>query len=151
MSHPFITHLKEDHEKQRKLAQELTEAKSHEEVEKSRQALYDALYPHIEGEDASIFDFLKTAGDKARSGALEAMEEHHVDRVLLNELMEMDLNDERLLAKAKVLKEVNGHHLDEEEEEHFPRLESLASDSDLDNLFKQYESTEEEFKSEHIS
>ena len=148
MPHPFIAHLLKDHEKQRNFATKLTEAKTLEEVKEHRQALYDALYPHIEGEDASIFDYLKSAGDDAREGALEAMEEHHVDRVLLTELIEMDLTDERLMAKANVLREVNGHHLDEEEEEHFPRLEALASDSELDALFKKYEAAEEEFKAD---
>lgn len=147
MSHPYIAHLLKDHEKQRKFAKKLTEAETPEDVKKYRQALYDALFPHIEGEDASIFDYLMTAGDEARKGALEAMQEHHVDRVLLTELMEMDLNDERLMAKAKVLREVNDHHLDEEEEEHFPRLESLASESELDDLFTKYESAEEAFES----
>lgn len=146
MTHPFIAHLLKDHEKQRKLAKKLTEAKTQEDIKKSRQELYDALAPHIEGEDVSIFEYLKDAGDEARKGALEAMEEHHVDRVLLSELMEVDLTDERLMAKAKVLKEVNDHHLDEEEEEHFPRLEELASESELDELFEKYESAEEAFK-----
>lgn len=145
MPHPFIAHLLEDHEKQRKFAKKLTEAETLEEVKQYRQALYEALYPHIEGEDASIFDFLKSAGEDAREGALEAMEEHHVDRVLLTELIEMDLSDERLMPKANVLREVNGHHLEEEEEEHFPRLEALASESELDDLFKKYEAAEEEF------
>jgi len=148
MTHPFIAHLLKDHEDQRQFATQLAEAETPEDIKRLRQALYDALYPHIEGEDASIFNYLKTSGDEARKGALEAMEEHHVDRILLSELMEMDLADEKLLAKAKVLKEVNHHHLDEEEEEHFPRLEALASESELDDLFKKYEAAEEEFKAD---
>lgn len=148
MPHPFIAHLLKDHEKQRKFAKNLTESKTSEEVKENRQALYDALYPHIEGEDASIFDYLKSAGEVAREGALEAMEEHHVDRVLLMELMALDVMDERLMAKANVLREVNDHHLDEEEEEHFPRLEELASESELDDLFKKYEAAEEKFKAD---
>lgn len=143
MTHPFIVHLLKDHEEQRRLAKELVQAKAIEDKKRLRQSFYEALYPHLEGEDASIFDFLKGKGDEARAGALEAMQEHHVDRILLRELMALDVEDELLTPKAKVLKEVNDHHLHEEEEEHFPRLQELASEAELDELFKMYESTEE--------
>jgi hypothetical protein len=143
MPHKFIEHLLKDHEKQRELAEKLVNAKTIDEKEKYRQELYDALYPHIMGEDASIFDYLKGQGKEARAGALEAMQEHHVDKILLKELMDLDPDDEIFTAKAKVLKEVNDHHLDEEEEEHFPLLQKLADDEMLDELFETYESTEE--------
>lgn len=143
MTHAFIEHLLKDHDKQRDLAEKLVIAKTLEDKEKYRQALYDALYPHIMGEDASIFDFLKSQGGEARAGALEAMQEHHVDKVLLAELMDLDLDDEIFTAKAKVLQEVNAHHLHEEEEEHFPRLQRLADENVLFELFETYEVTEE--------
>lgn len=146
MKHPYIKHLLKDHKKQRKLEKKLVKAETREDKEKFRQKLYDALYPHIEGEDASIFDFLANKGDKAKAGALEAMQEHHVDRILLDELMALDVDDEVFIAKAKVLREVNNHHLKEEEKEHFPRLESLASEEELDALFEAYESAEHEVK-----
>lgn len=142
MTHPYIEHLLKDHKKQRKLEKKLVKAETREDKEKYRQKLYDALFPHIEGEDASIFDFLAKKGDDAKAGALEAMQEHHIDRILLDELMAMDVDDEIFIAKAKVLREVNNHHLKEEEEEHFPRLESLASEEELDALFEAYKSAE---------
>jgi hemerythrin superfamily protein len=148
MTHPYIEHLLKDHKKQRKLAKKLVKAETREDKEKYRQELYDALYPHIEGEDASIFDYLQGKGKKAKAGALEAMQEHHLDRILLKELMDLDVDDEIFTAKAKVLREVNDHHLDEEEEEHFPRLESLASEDELDALFEAYEHAEHAIEEE---
>lgn len=144
MTHPYIDHLLKDHKKQRKLAKKLVKSKTREDKEKYRQGLYDALYPHIEGEDASIFDYLQKKGEEARAGALEAMQEHHCDRVLLKELMALDVDDEIFIPKAKVLREVNNHHLKEEEKEHFPLLESLASEDELDALFEAYEHAEHE-------
>ena len=144
MTHPYIEHLLKDHKKQRKLEKKLVKAETREDKEKYRQKLYDALYPHIEGENASIFDFLVKKGDEAKAGALEAMQEHHVDRILLDELMALDVDDEVFIAKAKVLREVNNHHLKEEEKEHFPLLESLASEEELDALFEAYEHAEDE-------
>jgi hypothetical protein len=144
MTHPYIEHLLKDHKKQRKLEKKLVKSETREDKEKYRAELYDALYPHIMGEDASIFDYLQKQGDKARAGALEAMQEHHVDKVLLKELMDLDVDDEIFIAKAKVLREVNNHHLKEEEDEHFPRLEALASEEELDSLFEAYEHAEHE-------
>lgn len=143
MAHKFIDHLLKDHKKQRQLADKLVNAKTIADKGKYRQELYDALYPHIMGEDASIFDYLKGQGDEARAGALEAMQEHHVDKILLGELMELDPEEEIFTAKAKVLQEVNAHHLHEEEEEHFPLLQKLADDKVLDELFETYEATED--------
>ncbi|HAF47925.1 MAG TPA: hypothetical protein DCL08_01635 [Anaerolineaceae bacterium] len=144
MTHPYIKHLLKDHKKQRKLEKKLVKAETREDKEKFRQKLFDALYPHIEGEDASIFDFLAKKGGEAKDGALEAMQEHHVDRLLLDELMALDVDDEVFIAKAKVLREVNNHHLKEEEKEHFPLLESLASEEELDALLEAYEKAENE-------
>jgi len=148
MTHPYIEHLLKDHKKQRKLEKKLVKAETREDKEKFRQKLFDALRPHIEGEDASIFKYLVEQGGEAKADALEAMQEHHLDKVLLTELMKLDVNDENFIPKAKVLKEVNNHHLKEEEEEHFPRLESLADKEKLDFLFEAYEKAEHEFKGE---
>ena len=144
MTHPYIEHLLKDHKKQRKLEKKLVKADTREDKEKYRQELFDALRPHIEGEDASIFKYLVEQGGEAKAGALEAMQEHHLDKLLLTELMELDVDDEVFTAKAKVLKEVNNHHLKEEEKEHFPRLESLASVEELDALFEAYKTAEHE-------
>lgn len=142
MTHPYIEHLLKDHKKQRKLEKKLVKADKREDKEKYRQELFDALRPHIEGEDASIFRYLVEQGGEAKAGALEAMQEHYLDKVLLNELMELDVDDENFIPKAKVLREVNNHHLKEEEEEHFPRLESLAGEDQLDSMFQAYENAE---------
>lgn len=144
MTHPYIEHLLKDHKKQKKLEKKLVKSETREDKEKYRQELSDALRPHIEGEDASIFKFLAEKGGKAKAGALEAMQEHHLDKILLKELFELDVDDENFIPKAKVLREVNNHHLEEEEEEHFPRLESLASEEELDSLFEAYEHAEHE-------
>ena len=143
MNHQFIQHLKKDHEEQRRLGEELGKAKTAEERKRLHKELYNAIKPHIEGEDVSIFDHLESAGGESREGALEALQEHHIARVLLRELMELDPEGDILNAKAKVLHESNRHHMNEEEQTHFPRIESLASKEELDRLFEAYEEREE--------
>ena len=61
---------------------------------------------------------------KPRDGkVLEALEEHHVVKVLLNELQSLSPTSERYKAKVTVLKEMVQHHVEEEETDLFPTLQ----------------------------
>lgn len=147
MPHQFIEHLKKDHEEQRELGKQIKEARDPKRREELRNQLYEALYPHITGEDASIFSYMRSAEGKPHEQALRAMQEHHAGKVILRELMNLTLDSEIFNAKAYVLDELNQHHMEEEEKEHFPTLEQLATEEELDRLFDQYKQAEEEAKS----
>lgn len=60
--------------------------------------------------------------EKARHGALEAIEEHHVIEMLLNELSDFPRDHERWVIKLEVLEEYTRHHLEEEESDVFPEV-----------------------------
>jgi hemerythrin superfamily protein len=147
MTHKFIQHLKKDHEKQRHLGKQLQEAKAEGRRQELRKKMHEELLPHIEGEDASIFRYMWEMEGKTHEEALKAMQEHHADKVLLRELMDLSLDSEIFNAKAYVLAELNTHHLEEEEKKHFPTLERLASEQQLDQLFEQYKEAEKKAKS----
>src|SRR6478736_1459174 len=53
---------------------------------------------------------------------LESYEEHHVADVLVVELSAMKPQDERFAAKTTVLIESVRHHMDEEEQDWFPKV-----------------------------
>jgi hypothetical protein len=53
---------------------------------------------------------------------LESYEEHHVADVLVFELSSMDATEERFDAKMTVLIENVEHHMDEEEQDWFPKV-----------------------------
>ena len=53
---------------------------------------------------------------------LESYEEHHVADVLVMELAAMEPDDERFDAKTTVLIENVAHHIDEEEQDWFPKV-----------------------------
>lgn len=147
MSHAFIEHLKEDHRKQRDVGKQLRNAEKPEEREKLRKKMHEELYPHMEGEEASIFDYMSEAGGEAREEALKAVQEHHVAKGLLRELMDLDLEGDTFKAKAYVLDEINRHHMEEEEKTHFPMLQDMASDKKIDKLFDRYKKAEKKAKS----
>ena len=53
----------------------------------------------------------------------EAKEEHHVAKLLVKELHKMDAGDQAFATKFKVLGELVGHHIEEEEGEIFPQAQ----------------------------
>ena len=67
----------------------------------------DIFYPAIRELDT----------DKAEEMVLEAYEEHHVVKLVLAELPNVDPEDERFEAKMTVLKELVEHHVEEEEQD----------------------------------
>jgi hypothetical protein len=56
----------------------------------------------------------------------EAREEHHVAKLLIKELYKMDAGDEAFATKFKVLGELVGHHIEEEEGEIFPQAQEAG-------------------------
>jgi iron-sulfur cluster repair protein YtfE (RIC family) len=56
---------------------------------------------------------------KAEHMVLEAYEEHHVVKLVLAEVPELDPEDERFEVKVTVLQELIEHHVEEEEKEMF--------------------------------
>ena len=143
MTHPFIQHLEKDHDKQRQLGKKLRQAEQPEQREELRKEMYNELYPHVVGEEASIFDYLKSAEGEARDEALKALQEHHVAKIVLRELMDLSVEGDTFMAKAYLLDELNRHHMDEEEKTHFPLLERMADKEKINQLFEQYEKAEE--------
>lgn len=58
----------------------------------------------------------------------EAIEEHHVVKLVLAEIPRVDPEDERFEAKMTVLEELIEHHVEEEEKEMFKTAEKLGDD-----------------------
>jgi len=148
MAHPFIKHLLEDHKKQRALGERLTKAQKPEVRDELRAKMAEELLPHMKGEEASVFTYIRDTGDAAaREHALEALQEHHVARLVLRELLSLHIDSDVFNAKAAVLSELNEHHMKEEEDTHFPWIEQHASKEELDRLFEQYEAAEKRAES----
>ena len=64
----------------------------------------------------------------------EALEEHHVVKLVLPEVKEGGQALEEFAAKCKVLKELVEHHADEEEKEMFPEARKALSRPELQEL-----------------
>jgi hemerythrin-like domain-containing protein len=76
---------------------------------------------------------------KGEELTLEAYEEHHVVKLVLAELPDVDPEQENFEAKMTVLKELIGHHVEEEEQEMFPDAEKKLGKERLEDLGTQME------------
>ena len=66
--------------------------------------------------------------------ALESLEEHHIVKWVLSDLDSMSPEDERFDAKVTVLMENVRHHVEEEEEEYFPKVRDELGRKALNEL-----------------
>ncbi len=142
--HAFLEHLRKDHSRQKHLGKKLCAAIDIGDRKKLRQSYYDCLLIHIVGEEASIFPLLTRSDDQeARDHGLEAIQEHHVLKIVLYELMELSAESDIFKAKAKILDELNQRHIEEEETTIFAYLYRLCDNKNLDGLFKKFADGEE--------
>jgi hemerythrin-like domain-containing protein len=133
-----IALLKEDHKKVKALLEELE--KSTERGVKKRTTLLGQIETELRVHTAieeTIFypafrEAVRTKDD--RKMYFEALEEHHVVKLVLPEIKATDPASEPFGAKAKVLKELVTHHADEEESEMFPEARKVLSKEELREL-----------------
>jgi hypothetical protein len=129
--------LREDHAKVKQLFQEFEQT----EDEATKKGIVDAalmeLEVHAQLEEETFYPAVRdrVSGDEEHEELMdEADEEHHVAKVLIAELMEMEASESHYDAKFKVLAESVKHHIDEEEGEMFPAAAEVLDSSDLSAL-----------------
>ena len=129
-----IALLKEDHEKVRGLLASLEKATGARR-EKLLTQIDQELKVHTTIEEEIFYPAFREAAKKKDDQVMiyEAVQEHHMVDVALPEAGEGEDNED-LKAKAKVLKELVGHHADEEESDMFPRARKLFDRSELRDL-----------------
>lgn len=138
--------LKKDHQKVAKILSQL-EATTQRAVYK-REELFDKLEAefmiHAHFEEKMFYPALKGEAE-TKDLILEAYEEHHAVKLMLKELGKLNADDEKWVARLKVIKENIQHHVDEEENELFPQVEAFLPKERLLVLAKRYK----EFKAEN--
>ncbi len=133
-----ISLLKADHKKVRGMLDEL-EKTTERAVKKREKLLADIeneLRVHTDIEETIFYPaFLAAVKAKEdREMYFEAVEEHHVVKVVIPEMKNTDAGTEQFGAKAKVLKELVTHHAKEEEKEMFPAARKVLDKDQLEAL-----------------
>jgi hemerythrin-like domain-containing protein len=137
--------LREDHEKVKNLFDEFEDADAEEKEQIVRTAINE-LTIHATLEEELFYPVVRQVIDDEEQMD-EALEEHHVAKLLIAELENMKPSDERFDAKFNVLAESVRHHIEEEESEVLPKAEK-SDEIDLQALGEQMMERKQELQEE---
>jgi hemerythrin-like domain-containing protein len=124
MSTDAIVMLKDDHQQIRKAFRDFEKVgdNAHAARGKVVDRIIELLTIHTYLENEVMYPRVRELLPAVEDDVLESYEEHHVADVLVVELSMMKPDDERFVAKTTVLIENVEHHMDEEEDEWFPKV-----------------------------
>jgi hemerythrin superfamily protein len=138
MSQDAIVILRDDHKEVRALFREFeksttTKARKGSIVKK----VIELLTVHTYIENEVMYPQVRELLPELEDDVLESYEEHHVADVLVMELAALKPGDERFEAKTTVLIENVRHHMEEEEQDWFPKVREGLSRTQLRELGEQ--------------
>lgn len=136
MSTDAIVLLKEDHKEVRRLFKAFQDAEEGPASERQKlvKQILEALTVHTYLENEVMYPEVRKLVPDIEDDILESYEEHHVADVLCFELFTMDPDDERYNAKTTVLIENVLHHVEEEEQEWFPKVREALGRNQLQEI-----------------
>lgn len=130
--------LKEDHRKVKDLLSELVQTTTR--AEKKRRQLLDKIdqemHVHTHIEEEIFYPAFRESGNSEFSKMyFEALEEHRaVLELVMPDLRKTEPTSDKFSGRAKVLKELIEHHMDEEEKDMFRKAQKAMSREELDGL-----------------
>ena len=124
MSNDAIVLLKQDHKEIKKLFRDFQAAGENATTRKGDLVakIIELLTVHTYIENEVLYPEVRELLPDLEDDVLESYEEHHVADVLVSELFAMSPDAERFDAKTTVLIESVTHHIEEEEDEWFPKV-----------------------------
>lgn len=136
MSSDAIVLLKADHKEIRRLFREFQAAGDRAIKKKAKIVgqIIEALTVHTYIENEVMYPEVRTLLPDLEDDILESYEEHHVADVLCMELSAMPADAERFDAKTTVLIESVTHHIEEEEQDWFPKVRAGLGRKQLQEL-----------------
>ena len=131
-----IALLKADHREVEQLFKEFERAgdAAHKTKRKLVDQMIVALSQHAAIEEEEFYPAARQLDPNEDDQVLEALEEHHVVKWELQELVGLDPKDERFNAKVTVLIENVRHHVREEEGDLFPSIRRSATRAQLQEI-----------------
>ena len=131
-----ITLLKDDHKTVEQLFKRFEKAgdKAYAEKRKIVDRIIEELSVHAVIEEQIFYPVARATVPDTEDIALESLEEHHIVKWVLDELDGMDPENERFDAKVTVLIENVRHHVEEEEDEFFPKVRAELGRNALADL-----------------
>ncbi len=131
-----ITLLRNDHKTVEQLFKRFEKAGDRAHVTKREivDRIIEELSIHAAIEEQVFYPVARATVSDTEDIALESLEEHHIVKWLLSELVDLDPAHERFDAKVTVLIENVRHHVEEEETEFFPKVRKELGRTALSDL-----------------
>lgn len=131
-----ITLLKNDHKAVEQLFRRFEKADDNAFVDKRAivDRIIEELSVHATIEEQLFYPVARATVPGTEDIALESLEEHHIVKWVLSELVDVDPAAERFDAKVTVLIEIVRHHVEEEETEFFPKVRAELGRKALSDL-----------------
>ena len=131
-----IALLRDDHKTVEQLFKRFEKAGDRAYVEKRQivDRIIEELSVHAAIEEQVFYPVARQTVPGTEDVALESLEEHHIVKWLLSELVDLDPEHERFDAKVTVLMENVRHHVEEEQDEFFPKVRAQLSRTALADL-----------------
>ena len=131
-----ISLLRADHKTVEQLFKRFEKAGDRAYVEKRQivDRIIEELSIHAAIEEQVFYPVARQTVPGTEDVALESLEEHHIVKWVLSDLVDLDPQHERFDAKVTVLMENVRHHVKEEEQEFFPKVRAELSRTALVDL-----------------
>ena len=124
--------LEKQHREVEQLFKKFEKAEAEEEKQRLFEEIGDKLAIHAGIEEKHFYPATRTA--RTEDELREAVEEHLSVKRIIADLLEMEPSNPQFEPKVLVLKEQVEHHVEEEEEELFPKVKKMLSRDELDDL-----------------
>ena len=131
-----ITLLRNDHKTVEALFKRFEKAGDRAFVEKREivDRIIEELSIHASIEEQIFYPSTRAMVPSTEDIALESLEEHHIVKWVLSELVGLDPRHERFDAKVTVLIENVRHHMEEEQTDYFPKVGAALSRTQLADM-----------------
>jgi hemerythrin superfamily protein len=137
-----IDMLEGQHREVEDLFAKLEKADRGERKQKLFTLIADKLAVHASIEEEAFYPAVKAK--RTEDILLESLEEHLGIKRVLSDLIDLDASDETFDAKAKVLQEQVEHHVEEEEDDLFPKVKKIFDEETLVAIAQQMAMLQEE-------
>jgi hemerythrin superfamily protein len=137
--------LKQDHQKVSDLFAKVEATDSEKQHEQLFEQIKTELETHTHIEETVLYPALEKH-EELKDLVLEAYEEHKQVKTLIREIGRLADGSEKFDAKLKVMGENVEHHVEEEENEMFPKVKQLFSNQELEQMGQELEAAKREFR-----
>jgi hemerythrin superfamily protein len=134
--------LKRQHKEALQLIQDVKDAEDPSDKQDLFDECADTIALHLCLEEQSFYPAVKTA--ETEDMLLEAVEEHLAAKRVLADLLDTPIDDKTFPAKLEVLEVTLQHHIAEEEQQMFPKLQKVCGAKRLASLGEELDEAQED-------